>query len=46
MGHLSLSNGFFSYSVFSVDVDYAKRDLAGYIDYEYYGPVLGVDYSF
>ena len=34
------------YSVFSVDVDYAKRDLAGFIDYEYYGPVLGVDYSF
>lgn len=46
MGHLSLSNGFFSYSVFSVDVDYAKRDLAGCIDYEYYRRVLGMDCSF
>lgn len=41
--HVALS---LIYSVFSVDVDYAKRDLAGYIDYEYYGPVLGADYFF
>jgi len=36
----------FIYTVFDIDIDYAKRDLAGYLDYEYYGPVLGVDYSF
>jgi len=34
------------YSVFDVDIDYDKRDLAGFIDYKYHGPVLGVDYSF
>ena len=34
------------YSVFDLDVDYQKRDLAGFIDYKYHGPVLGVEYFF
>jgi hypothetical protein len=34
------------YSIFDLDIDYDKRDLAGFIDYKYHGPVLGVDYSF
>jgi hypothetical protein len=34
------------YSVFDLDVDYNKRDLAGFIDYKYYGPVLGMEFLF
>ena len=34
------------YSVYEIDVDYNKRDLAGFVDYTYHGPVLGIDYSF
>jgi hypothetical protein len=36
----------FIYSIFDLDVDYQKRDLAGFIDYKYHGPVLGVEYFF
>ncbi len=34
------------YSVFDLDVDYEKRGLAGFIDYKYHGPVLGMEYFF
>jgi hypothetical protein len=34
------------YSVFDLDIDYRKRDLAGFIDYRYNGPVLGVEFLF
>jgi hypothetical protein len=34
------------YNVYEIDVDYNKRDLAGFVDYKYHGPVLGIDYSF
>ena len=34
------------YMVYEIDVDYNKRDLAGFVDYKYHGPVLGIDYSF
>ncbi len=34
------------YSVFDLDIDYYKRDLAGFIDYKYYGPVLGMEFLF
>jgi hypothetical protein len=34
------------YSIFDLDIDYRKRDLAGFIDYKYHGPVLGMEFLF